>query len=742
MAIKLGTTTATNFKLGSSAVLKLYLGRTVVWPTEALTPAAPTFGLVSDTGISNTDGITNNGSIIVLGLESNTTWQYSLDAGLSWVTGSGSTFILAEGTYAVGSVRVRQRNLSSNLTSPVTQNVVTFVVDTTVPNAPTITSVTDDVSAITGTVSNGGSTNDNILVITGTAEPYTRVTVYNGNSTLGTTNANDLGIWAFTTAVLVNGTTYVFNAKASDLAGNVSTASSNYTVTVDTVAPIIVISDNINGIAHVGQDVTFTFTFSEAVSGFSAANITIGNGTKGTFTVVNTRIYNLVVTPTPASSGNVTVNVATAGVTDSVGNTATVPAQYTQAFDTLAPAAPVLVLGTGVSNGASFVEATAATGVITVSGENSAVILVTFSRTSGGSVSKVLTGTGSAQAVVLSSGDLSILGNGTISVSATQTDAAGNVQVAAPATISFLLDTIAPTVTITDNVTGTATEDVTFTFTFSEPVLGFSAVGITVGNGTKGTFSVISSAVYTLIVSPTPNNSGNLTIDVAGGVCTDTVGNNNITSTQYVQPFDTIVPPGPLSLLVHMEGSNGSNTILDSSSYARTSSFVTGTLTTANKKFGATSFTSGSVSWEGVYAGNIDYPYTAEAWVYRPSSSNAEAYIFRFGDETYGRVYIYHRPDNKLEYEEYFVGARFTSSAAVPLDAWYHLAVVRTSGANTLIFINGTQIGSISNNPIGNNSKFTVFAPGSNHFIDEVRLTAAEVYTSNFTPPTAPFPNS
>ena len=197
-----------------------------------------------------------------------------------------------------------------------------------------------------------------------------------------------------------------------------------------------------------------------------------------------------------------------------------------------------------------------------------------------------------------------------------------------------------------------------------------------------------------------------------------------------------------VSLLLHMEGSNGSTTIQDSSSNSRTPTSVTGALTTTKSKFGASSFSGGSVTWTGAYTNYIDSPYTVEAWVYRPSSSNAEAYIFRFGDETYGRVYIYHRPDNKLEYEEYFVGARFTSSAAVPLDAWYHLAVVRTSGANTLIFINGNQIGSISNNPIGNNSKFTVFAPGSNHFIDEVRLTAAEVYTSNFTPPTAPFPNS
>jgi hypothetical protein len=215
------------------------------------------------------------------------------------------------------------------------------------------------------------------------------------------------------------------------------------------------------------------------------------------------------------------------------------------------------------------------------------------------------------------------------------------------------------------------------------------------------------------------------------------------TSTTFTPGYQSAGPGySSVSLLLHMEGSNGSTTIQDSSSNSRTPTSVTGSLTTTKSKFGASSFSGGSVVWTGVYATNIDSPYTIEAWVYRSSSSNAAANIFMFGDETYGRVYIYHKPDNRLEYEQFGIGVRFSSSSAVPLDAWYHLAVVRTSGANTLIFINGVQIGSISNSAFGNNSRFTVFAPDSNHFIDEVRLTATDVYTSSFTPPTGPFPNS
>jgi hypothetical protein len=197
-----------------------------------------------------------------------------------------------------------------------------------------------------------------------------------------------------------------------------------------------------------------------------------------------------------------------------------------------------------------------------------------------------------------------------------------------------------------------------------------------------------------------------------------------------------------VALLLHMDGSNGSTTIQDSSSNARTPSSVAGALTTGNKKFGTASFTGGSVNWTGVYTSPIDSAFTIEAWLYRSSASNADSYIFRFGDETFGRVYIYYRYNNILEYEQFAVGARFQSSSAVPLDTWFHLAVVRTSGADTLIFINGVQIGSISNLAFGNNNKFTVFAPDSNHYIDEVRLTSYDRYTANFTPSDAPFLNS
>jgi len=55
------------------------------------------------------------GTVTVSGLESGATWQYSINSGSSWSAGSGTTFTLLAGTYAVGVVQVRQIDLAGNI---------------------------------------------------------------------------------------------------------------------------------------------------------------------------------------------------------------------------------------------------------------------------------------------------------------------------------------------------------------------------------------------------------------------------------------------------------------------------------------------------------------------------------------------------------------------------------------------------------------------------------------------------
>ncbi|MEY2653665.1 MAG: hypothetical protein RLZZ524_693, partial [Pseudomonadota bacterium] len=119
-----------------------------------------------------------------------------------------------------------------------------------------------------------------------------------------------------------------------------------YTAPMSAANPVsastgLTITDDIAATARGGQDVTFTFTFTENVSGFDASDISVANGTAGTFTAVDGRTYTLVVTPTQgAASGEVSVSVPAAAGTGA-STLPTLAGSARQAYDTLAPTVTV-----------------------------------------------------------------------------------------------------------------------------------------------------------------------------------------------------------------------------------------------------------------------------------------------------------------------------------------------------------------------------------------------------------------
>jgi hypothetical protein len=106
---------------------------------------------------------------------------------------------------------------------------------------------------------------------------------------------------------------------------------------------------------------------------------------------------------------------------------------------------------------------------------------------------------------------------------------------------SPFLDTVPPTVAISDNVPGaTATGDVLFTLTFSEPLAtAFPASAITVTGGSKGAFTAVSPTVCTLVVSPAANSTGTVTVSVAAHSFADVANNFNVDGATASQDFDT-----------------------------------------------------------------------------------------------------------------------------------------------------------------------------------------------------------
>ncbi|WP_142793928.1 Ig-like domain-containing protein, partial [Klebsiella pneumoniae] len=79
-----------------------------------------------------------------------------------------------------------------------------LTIDTTAPTA-SIPQVTDNVAEHTGQLQSGDLTNDATPTLNGTAEAGSTVTIYDGDTVLGTVVAGEDGRWSFTPASLEEG---------------------------------------------------------------------------------------------------------------------------------------------------------------------------------------------------------------------------------------------------------------------------------------------------------------------------------------------------------------------------------------------------------------------------------------------------------------------------------------------------------------------------------------------------------
>ncbi|MHA6492803.1 beta strand repeat-containing protein [Pseudomonas borbori] len=214
----------------------------------------------------------------------------------------------------------------------------TAVLDNT---APTVTSI-----ALADTGLSLGETTSVTITFSEAVSAFSNADVNAQNGTLGTLASSDGGItWVgtFTPTANITDTSNLITVANTytDVASNAGAAASSDNYSIDTQAPTLAITDNVAGVA--AGNVTLTFTFSEAVSGFSAADIGVSNGTPGTFTSVDASTYTLVVTPT---GGEIAISVPTWAAQDLAGNASTA-ASTTQAVDI---SAPTVVISASDSN--------------------------------------------------------------------------------------------------------------------------------------------------------------------------------------------------------------------------------------------------------------------------------------------------------------------------------------------------------------------------------------------------------
>ena len=163
-----------------------------------------------------------------------------------------------------------------------------------------------------------------------------------------------------------------FSVPVQVVDGDGDTASGNLGITLTPPpAPTVTITDDEAGTANIASgSILYTFQFSETVTGFDAADITVVNGTPGTFTAVDGDTYTLVVTPMADFQGILAVGVAAGVAFDAAVNPNTAADLSVQIVDTLAPVASITLDAITADNVVNAAEAGATVAVTgTVGGD-------------------------------------------------------------------------------------------------------------------------------------------------------------------------------------------------------------------------------------------------------------------------------------------------------------------------------------------------------------------------------------
>ena len=205
-----------------------------------------------------------------------------------------------------------------------------------------------------------------------------------------------------------------------------------------------------------------------------------------------------------------------------------------------------------------------------------------------------------------------------------------------------------------------------------------------------------------------------------------------------------------VSLLLPMDGTNGSTTFTDSGPNALTITPTGTTISTSQAKYGASGYFNGTSAYltaasSAITLGTSDF--TIEFWVYpldvrtfslydsRTNETNPNGNGFVIGTSA-SQAWVVYQAANRI------VGP------TVVANQWTHVAVTR-SGSSVKMWINGVQVGSTWTTTGSFSDGATLIGtdyPKNARFvygyIDDFRISQFARYTSTFTPPTTALPTT
>lgn len=217
-------------------------------------------------------------------------------------------------------------------------------------------------------------------------------------------------------------------------------------------------------------------------------------------------------------------------------------------------------------------------------------------------------------------------------------------------------------------------------------------------------------------------------------------------------------------LLMHMDGSNGSTTFTDQKGHTVTAN-GNAQISTAQSKFGGAALLLDGTGDYLSLAASSDWSFstgdfTVEAWVYiagnsaLDGSSRRTAIITSVASASVftGVIHILGDSTTTGTGLSLYDGTNTVSvTGAISQNAWHHIAVCR-SGTSLRFFLDGTQMGATQTYSASfgdatnalkiGGSTITSYNMVLNGYLDEIRITKGYArYTSNFTVPSAAFPN-